>query len=159
MEFKEAIKSLKLKREAENFVRRITDDFALGETEWYSAENALTLAKELAESAVQKTQVRGIVEISRSTGSIADIIDALKVRVGRDYRGNGWDKAGVGRRLIDTLRSLRAKVDEFMKEHTEFDNEDPDIGRLIHLQLCRNFLDVMSAHFEYAMRVEEDKDE
>jgi len=159
MELFANIKSSKLKREAENFVRQLSDTFALGGTDLYTDENALTLAQELAKSTVDKTQIRGLVEIAKGTGSIADILDTIKVRVGRDYRGNGWNKEGIGKRLLNTLQSLRAKVDNFIKQHQQFENEDSDVARLIHLQLCRNFLEVLAAHFEYIKRIEEDKNE
>lgn len=158
MELPVEIKSPEFKREAARFLHQLSDEFALElPDEEREEENALSFARILANTTLENTQIRGLVGIAESSGSIADILDAIKMRVGRDTAEKGWGKEGVGRRLVERLRSLRFVVDTFIKDHPIAKAEDSDIGRLLHLQLCRIFLKHLAAHFEYAKRTKEDR--
>jgi len=119
-------------------------------------------AAQLTRTKLDKTQVRGLETLAITTDKVSDIIDWLKLRVGRDSGRERWAKEGIGRDLVNELEWLREDarkivedarkiVDELRGgEHTAFaQTVDPDLERQVHLRLCREFLKHLTAHFEY----------
>lgn len=149
MELLVNITPLWFKREVINFVHHLSDNFALGEPGWSNKLNAVELAGKLANSSIDKTQLRAILNIAQSTGSVADILDAIKMRTGRDTQKKGWALYKNGSIVVNLLTNLRDTVDQFLEKFPDEKKENPGVARLIHLQLCRTYLKHTVAHFEY----------
>ncbi len=111
---------------------------------------AQRFAQELASTKVESSSIRGLEFMAWSTNSVADILDYIRMRVGRDSRHEGWDQNSVGRRLAEHLESLRELASEFVKSHKITMD---DASRELHLDLCREFLKHLVAHFEFSRRV------
>lgn len=125
----------------ERFIARKSDEYAT---------RARDYAERLAGTQLGKTQVRGLESVAYTTDRISDITDWLKLRVGRDRKREGWAKDGVGRDLLSTLEGLRSDAKTIISELGCF--SDSDLERQVHLQLCREFLKHLAAHFEYIER-------
>jgi hypothetical protein len=109
-------------------------------------------AARLIATRVDKTQVRGLETLARTTDRVSDITDWLKLRVGRDSRREGWAKEGIGRDLVTELEGLRSDARKIVNELRSKGNafaSDPDLERQVHLRLCREFIKHLAAHFEY----------
>lgn len=122
----------------EQMISRKSDQFA---------EQAKQLALRLADADLGKTQPRGLESLANATDKVSDITDWLKLRVGRDGRRKGWAKDGVGRDLLSALEGLRSDANQMAAEPG---SPEEDLARQLHLQLCREFLRHLAAHFEYA---------
>ena len=114
------------------------------------------LARELTGTKVNKANVRGLESLAWSTESIADILDYIRIRVGRDNRKEGWGKKEIGIRLADKLEKLRKDAEKFYSNKKP---EDGDAVRRLHLDLCREFIKHLTALYEYYQKAEVMDDE
>jgi hypothetical protein len=110
------------------------------------AGRARGLAAALAAGQVTPEEVRALVRLAHQTGSVSDITDWVKIRVGRDGALAGWAREGIGRELVDALESLRWDADRIAGE---LGLPDPEMRRWIHLRLCREMLNRLGTHFEF----------
>jgi hypothetical protein len=109
-------------------------------------------AERLTRTELDKTQVRGLETLAYTTDKVSDVTDWLKTRVGRDGRRDRWAREGIGREILTTLERLRKDAREIvmtLKQTHPLPNEDPDLERRVHLQLIREYLKHLAAHFEY----------
>lgn len=125
------------------FVADQSDRYALKD----SGENsgmAQEFARKLAATPLDKSGLRGLESLAWSTDSVGDIVDYIRVRVGRDNRGT-WSSGGVGQRLARTLE------EDLQKDAKAFgtDQATATENRLLHLDLCREFIKHLVAHFEF----------
>jgi len=96
-----------------------------------------------------ENQMRSLQILAHQTFSVADIIDFLKFRVGRDSAQTNWARDGIGRELVAELQGLRNDAKAIVAELSKNYPPDPDLERQVHLRLCREFLKHLAAHFEY----------
>ncbi len=109
-------------------------------------------AKQLISTKLDKTQIRQLETLAYTTGKISDLIDWLKIHVGRDKDRNRWAQNGIGRNLIANLERLREDAWEIVmkiEERYPLSQKDPDLVRRVHLRLIREYLKHLAAHFEY----------
>lgn len=116
--------------------------------------------KELALTSLKKSQIRNVENLTYTTDKVSDILDLLKKLVGRDTKAKGWAKGEIGQQLIRTLEDLRATtangIAEQLRGKYEAAKADTDLARGIHLELCREYVKHMVAHFLYLRRDQED---
>jgi hypothetical protein len=110
------------------------------------ARLAQDLAEGLAAGQVTLGEVRALVRLAHQTGSVSDITDWVKIRVGRDGALAGWAREGIGRDLVLDLEGLRWDAQRIANE---LGLPDPEMQRWIHLRLCREMLNHLGAHFEF----------
>ncbi|RMG33203.1 MAG: hypothetical protein D6732_12350 [Methanobacteriota archaeon] len=146
---------LELKRHL--FVAQKADKYTLLDPQKGRRGKAYEFAKDLADAKVDKANIHGLESLAWSTESIADILDYIRVRVGRDNR---WTKNNdVGIRLANVLETdLRKDAEEFYASHTP---EDEDAIRRLHLDLCREFISHLRSLYEFhkARRGKDDEEE
>lgn len=135
--------SLEMKRR--HYLSKMGDHFAIDKEPNTKSSAAERFAKELAGTKLQKTAVRGLESLAWSTDSIADLIDYLSMRVGRDRGRNEWANGGVGVKLSQLLKGLEAHAVKFYEANKP---ETEDDVRQLHLDLCREFIKHMTALFE-----------
>ena len=116
------------------------------------ASSAQSYADRLAQTGLDKTQIRGLETLTYTTDKVSDVTDWLKLRVGRDEKRDRWARKGIGRELLATLERLRDDAreiaDEVKREHP-LPDKDIDLERQVHLRLIREYLKHLAAHFEY----------
>jgi len=137
----EIIKRVKLELE----IAKKSDEYALGQTH----EIAASLNEKGCK--VDKAQVRGLENLANTTGKISEITDWLKIHIGRDTKREKWSFNGIGHELLSALENLRTDAKQITKTLSQY-VLDEDFERQVHLQLCREFLQHISAHFEYEQR-------
>jgi len=126
------------------FVADQSDRYALKDTNKENSGVAQEFARKLAATTLDKSGLRGLESLAWSTDSVGDIVDYIRVRVGRDNRGT-WSSGGVGQLFAKTLEEdLQKDANAFFTgEATATDK------RLLHLDLCREFIKHLVAHFEF----------
>lgn len=132
-----------LRVERDRLIAQKSDEFA--------RESAREIAISLVGSDLDKTQVRGLESLAATTDKISEITDWLKIRIGRDAKGVRWSYKGTGHQLLAKMENLRTEAKEIVKELKEY-SMGKDFERQVQLQLCREFLKHLSAHFEYEQR-------
>lgn len=136
-------------RDIQQVALRVALDRAVARASDAFDKRAQDYAVQLVSTKLNKTQVRGLETLASTTDKVSDITDWLKLRVGRDSKREEWAKDGVGRDLVTTLEELRTDAQKIVAELSRSYPTDPDLERLVHLRLCREFLKHLAAHFEY----------
>ncbi len=134
---------------AQDIALRVVLDRAIARASDGYDRHAQDYAGQLIGTKLDKTQVRGLEVLASTTDKVSDITDWLKLRVGRDSKGEGWAKDGIGRDLVTVLENLRNDAKTIVAELSRTYIVDPDLERQVHLRLCREFLRHLAAHFEY----------
>ena len=121
------------------------------------ADSARDLAGQMAAvTKLELGQVRNVETLAASTDKVSDILDLLKKLIGRDGRGERWAQNGVGQMLLSKLEGLRDDAKKIADQLRIYDKVfDEDLPRRIQLQLCREYLRHVTAHFEYLRREKE----
>lgn len=119
-------------------------------------KRAQDYASRLTRTRLDKTQVRGLETLASTTDRVSDIIDWLKLRVGRDTGRDRWAKDNIGRDLVAELEGLRNDARRIVDNLSKTYSLDADQERQVHLRLCREFLRHLAAHFEY-LRAERER--
>lgn len=121
------------------------------------------LAVKLRATELKKSQMRNLENVAYTTDKISDITDLLKKLAGRDTKSKRWAKDNLGPKLIETLGALRSEADQIINNlkkppHDLSDaiDKDPDLLRRVHLELCRQYVKHLAAHFLYLRRDQED---
>lgn len=103
---------------------------------------------------LDKTQVRNLETLTFTTNKISDITDWLKRQVGRDDKNKGWGHERIGSDLMAALALLRNDAERIVSQLEPMDN-DNDLPRQIHLDLCREYVKHLVAEFLYQKRPKE----
>jgi hypothetical protein len=126
------------------FVADQSDLYALKDPENKNSGVAQDFAQRLAATPLDKSGLRGLESLAWSTDSVGDIVDYIRVRVGRDNRGT-WSNGEVGLQLAEILEEgLQREVNLFFKDQATATEK-----RLLHLDLCREFIKHLVAYFEF----------
>ncbi|MDZ7292237.1 MAG: hypothetical protein ONB42_20070 [candidate division KSB1 bacterium] len=136
--------SLEMKRR--QFLSQMGDLFAIVKESDSKSGAAERFAKALAGTKMQKTAIRGLESLAWSTDSVADILDYIKMRAGRDRGRQEWASEGVGPKLANLLRDLDSHAKQFYEKNKP---ETDDDVRQLHLQLCREFIKHLTALYEF----------
>ena len=150
------INPVEVRAAAKVFVDQKSDEFALDQNNRLGRQGAQSIGKVLSDSSVKNSQINGVLNIANSTESIADIVDTLKIRIGRD-NGKGWKKENVGQNIMEILVGLRSDCEQFTRDHKVDGAVRSQINRVLHLILCRKYLQHIAAHFEYMKSLTEEK--
>ena len=111
---------------------------------------AETIAAEMVEANLKNAQIKGLQTLAYTTDKVSDVVDWIKIRVGRDERRSGWAKDSIGPELLRTLyHELREDANKIVEELGEKRGLPEDPQRQIHLRLIREYLTHVSAHFEF----------
>ena len=151
--------SPKLELQRRRFVAQKGDEYAIPDSKDDRRGLANQFAKELANTKVDKANIHGLETLAWSTESIADILDYIRVRVGRDSNKRSWAKGGVVVRLAKVLeRDIRKDAEAFYKDKTVYHS---DAIRQLHLELCREFISHLRSLYEFykAQRGKDDEEE
>ena len=62
-----------------------------------------TIAESMVEANLKNTQIKGLQTLAYTTDKISDVVDWIKIRVGRDEKRNGWAKNSIGSELLKIL--------------------------------------------------------
>lgn len=146
------MKSHEFELKRRQFLAKQGDFYAIKDENLKGSGAAQNFAKELSDSRVDKANIRGLEALAWSTESVTDILDYIRMRVGRDQRNDSWAKKQVGVRLADRLESLREDADKFFKENSPKDLDDAP--RQLHLDLCREFIKHLVALYEFYKKTE-----
>jgi hypothetical protein len=113
-------------------------------------------AEELTRTRVDKANIRGLESLAWSTDSVADVLDYIRMRVGRDQRNTGWAQGQIGIKLADHLEALRKDTNQFFTESNPAQEDDL---RQLHLDLSREFIKHLMALYEFYKNPEAHDDE
>ena len=109
-----------------------------------------TIAESMVEANLKNTQIKGLQTLAYTTDKISDVVDWIKIRVGRDEKRNGWAKNSIGSELLRILyQELREDANKIVEELGETAGLPEEPQRQIHLRLIREYLTHVAAHFEY----------
>lgn len=109
-----------------------------------ASDRYFTEARPLAEALanrVKTNQIRGLENVAYATDKVSDILDAIKLKIGRRAI-----EPRLGDELLQALMGLRSDADRIARE---VQASDLDLARRVHLDLCREFLKHVAAHFIY----------
>ncbi|MCK6622772.1 MAG: hypothetical protein HUU32_16920 [Calditrichaceae bacterium] len=138
------------------FLAQKGDFYAIDDSDKKGSGAARRFAEKLTHTRVDKANVRGLEALAWSTDSVADILDYIHMRVGRDNRNDGWAQNNIGHDLAKYLESLRKEAEEFFSKNP---SDDPDDPRQLHLDLCREFIKHLTALYEFYKKPEVLEDE
>lgn len=134
------------------FVAQKGDEYAI-ET-GSGTGKAHQLAKSFAATKIKNNGMRGLESLAWSTESVADILDFIRIRVGRDKE---WGKQNLGKELSNFLENIPQQGD-FKTFVKKFSNLDRSNQRELHLELCRVFIKHLVAHFEFYKKKDDTND-
>ncbi len=156
------MRSQEIEMKQRQFLAKKGDSFAIAEgSQTEKSQTGSGAAQKLAEylalnTNVDKANIRGLESLAWSTDSVADILDYIRMRVGRDYRNNGWAHGLIGKKLAEQLEALREVANEFFAANPP---EHEDAPRRLHLDLCREFIKHLTALYEFYKKPKEHDDE
>ena len=76
-----------------------------------------TIAESMVEANLKNTQIKGLQTLAYTTDKISDVVDWIKIRVGRDEKRNGWAKNSIGSELLRILyQELREDANKIVEE-------------------------------------------
>jgi len=120
-------------------------------------EPAKSPAEKLRAAGLDRAQVHNLENIAYSTDRLSDIYDFLKKQTGRPGRlGQKWQHENVGPELLSALSSLGREANQIATTvRIEYPEAiDDDAARRIHLELCREYLKHVAAHYQYSEAVQ-----
>lgn len=120
-------------------------------------EPAKSPADKLRAAGLDRSQVNNLENIAYSTDRLSDIYDFLKKQTGRPGKlGQKWQYENVGPELLSALSSLSREANQIATTvRTEYPEAiDDDAARRIHLELCREYLKHVAAHYQYGEAVQ-----
>lgn len=133
---------LSFEMERRRLVANLGDHYALPKSGAKGSGEAQRFAREFAQTRLTKSGLRGLESLAWSTDSVGDILDYIRMRVGRGTWSTGATLAAV----LEELRNDKA-VEAFFQSQP--DKADETQHRLLHLDLCREFIKHLVAHFEF----------
>ena len=125
------------------------DFFALKTEGEIGSGKANEFAEKLSSTKVNRSNVRGLETLAWSTESVADILDYIRVRVGRDNKNREWGKNNIGIDLANYLEGLQKDAAKFCGQ-LNADNQDNI--RQLHLEYCREFIKHLAALHEFHVK-------
>lgn len=120
-------------------------------------DRAQSPAEKLRAVDLKRAQVHGLENIAYSTDRLSDIYDFLKKQMGRPGKlGQRWRRENVGQDLLSALSGLSREANQIARTvAAEYPEAiDDDASRRIHLELCREYLKHVAAHYQYGEAVE-----
>lgn len=123
-------------------IANLGDYYALPQSGVKGSGEAQQFAREFAQTRLTKSGLRGLESLAWSTDSVGDILDYIRMRVGRGTWSTGASLAVVLEKLPNDKT-----VEAFFQSHS--DKADETQHRLLHLDLCREFIKHLVAHFEF----------
>jgi len=138
--------------QAIDIAQRVALEQAIAQKSDEYDEKAVEHADLLLQTDLDKSQIRGLETLAYTTDKVSDVTDWLKVRVGRDSKGKGWAREGIGRDIVNYVTSLRSDAEQIvgrLRKAGLSPQNDPDLTRRVHLRLIREYLKHLAAHFEY----------
>jgi hypothetical protein len=138
------------------FIAERGDYYAIPVQSQTGSGAAKGFAEELTRTRVDKANIRGLESLAWSTDSVADILDYIRMRVGRDQRNTGWAQSRIGIKLADHLEALRQDTNKFFTESNPAQEDD---RRRLHLDLCREFIKHLTTLYEFYKKPEAHDDE
>ena len=141
---------IQTKDRATKIVERVkTTDAIVQKSDAYLSK-AETYAERMAQTKLTNAQVKGLQTLAYTTDKVSDIVDWIKIRIGRDDKSDRWTKDNIGADLLKVLyEELRQDAKEIVEKLQEKSNLPVDAERQIHLRLIREYLKHVSAHFEF----------
>lgn len=106
--------------------------------EYYEEGQTQDAGKQLAESGMKNTQVRGLENLIACTTRFSEIINYIKNQVGKGR--SGWKETGP--LLLKQLKTMEEKASEMA-------GEDPALRLEIKLRLARGWARQVVAHYLY----------
>ena len=139
--------------ESEERARKIARRVAINNAIVEKSDAYLSKAEPIAEAMVQarlnNAQIKGLQTLSYTTDKASDVVDWIKIRVGRESK---WTR--IGSRLLGILhQELKQDAGKIVDGLPTQSNLPADMQRQIHLRLIREYLTHVSAHFEYIKSV------
>lgn len=112
-------------------------------------------AQALADLAVgadlRTSQVRNLETLAYSTDKVSDLLDLVKKQTGRSRSGKGWRYQDLGESLLNALAELKGDAQEIGQVVGQAYAPLPeDYERQVHLELCREYLKHLAAHYLYS---------
>ena len=109
---------------------------------------AETYAERMAQTKLTNAQIKGLQTIAYTTDKVSDVVDWIKIRIGRDDKSDRWTKDNIGVDLLKILyEELRQDAKKIVEKLQEKSNLPADAERQIHLRLIREYLTHLAAHF------------
>ncbi|MCA9742057.1 hypothetical protein KC734_10985 [candidate division KSB1 bacterium] len=109
------------------------------------------LAETMVRAELKKSNVRGLESIAWSTDSATDLLDYIRIRVGRNTvrAGNNvirkeWARNNIGIDLAQLLEDLRDQAIKHLGN-----SAGANAIRELHLELCREFIKHLVGYFEF----------
>ncbi len=107
------------------------------------AEELGALAAQVISGTSGRSQLTGLEAVAQGTLKIADILDYIKLRVGRQ---DAWRRSDFGRQLLGYLQSeIKGKANIPIQPQLT-----PAEQHQVTLLLMREFIRQLMAHYEYA---------
>jgi hypothetical protein len=138
------------------FIAERGDYYAIPVESQSGSGAANEFAEKLTHTRVDKANIRGLESLAWSTDSVADVLDYIRMRVGRDQRNTGWAQDQIGIKLAKHLEALHNETNEFF---TASNPAQEDERRRLHLDLCREFIKHLTALYEFYKNPEARDDE
>ena len=134
---------------ASKIARRVAIDNAIVKKSDAYLSKAEPVAEAMVQAGLNNAQIKGLQTHAYTTDKVSDVIDWIKIRVGREPK---WTT--IGPRLLRILhQELKQDAGKIVREFAEESDPPGDVPRQIHLNLIREYLTHVSAHFEYIKSV------
>ena len=131
-------------------VRRVAINNAIVEKSDAYLSKAEPVAEAMVQAKLNNAQIKGLQTLAYTTDKVSDVVDWIKIRIGRDERRNGWAKKAIGPELLRTLyQELGDDAKKIVEELGDKGGLPENPRRQIHLRLIREYLTHVSAHFGY----------
>ena len=125
--------------------RRVTINNAIVKKSDAYLSKAEPVAEAMVQAKLNNAQIKGLQTLAYTTDKVSDVVDWIKIRVGRESK---WTI--IGPRLLGILhQELKQDASKIVSELGEKSDLPDDVRRQIHLNLIREYLTHVSAHFEY----------
>ena len=136
---------------ARKIAQRVAINKAIVERSDAYLSRTKTVATEMVEADLNNAQIKGLQTLVYTTDKVSDVVDWIKIRVGRDdKRKPKWTKDNIGAKLLKVLHEdLKQDANTIVDELAENSDLPADAQRQIHLRLIREYLTHAAAHFEY----------
>jgi hypothetical protein len=114
-------------------------------------DDAQELATLAVSAGLRTAQVRNLETLAYSTDKVSELLDLLKKLIGRSETDKRWRYQNLGESLLIVLSGLHddaIAIGEALGE--KFSPLPEDWTRQVHLELCREYLKHLSAHYLYS---------
>lgn len=135
---------------ARKIARRVAINNAIVEKSDAYLSKAEPIAEAMVQARLNNAQIKGLQTLAYTTDKVSDVVDWIKIRIGRDEKRIGWSKKAIGPELLKTLyQELEEDAKKIVEELGDTEGLPENPQRQIHLRLIREYLTHISAHFGY----------